>query len=189
MPGRLRKQDPRISPRSPRRAVNGLLLVALACSGWLSACGARPGPRVVSIGSLEAAQAVEPTGIRRAIISDLRKLEDDYYPLGPRLGLFQIQTRSEWKQLKAHAPELGTCPDLRRGIVLGLISHAGMPIDGTWPIRLQSVRIHEGAGFATASFAGGSFLPDGTTYLETAQYDGLAAVLMVEVNGTRFYPQ
>ena len=38
-------------------------------------------------------------------------------------------------------------------------------------------------------FEGGSFLPDGTTFLEAAQYDGLAAVLIVDVNGTRFYPE
>ncbi len=171
-----------------RRVVHVLLLMILSGVGALCACGTYARPRVVSVHALEGAPSVYPSFTRRAIVSDAARLHQLYYPLGQRLGLFQIRTAEQWEALRREAPELGPAPDFDDGIVVGLASHAGLPLDGTWPIHLQSVRIHNGAGFATGSFGGGSFLPDGTTYLETAQFDGLAAVLIVEVNGTRFYP-
>lgn len=189
MPSAHCKQLARTSRTARRRAFRGLLLTVLAGLGALSACGTHDRQRVVSVHALEAATPVEPRLIRRAIISDTVQLNGLYYPLGRRLGLFQIRSAEEWETLRRCAPELGPCPDLDGGIVVGLASHAGLPLNGRWPIHLQYVRVHDGAGFATAHFDGGSFLPDGTTYLETAQFDGLATVLMVEVNGTRFYPE
>ena len=174
------------APRSRTR--RRTLLAGLAGLLVVSACATRPRARAVSIGALETAAAVEPSVTRRAIVSDLAELDELYCPLGRRLGLLQIRTASQWETLRRCAPELGRCPDLTRGIVVGLVSHAGLPLNGTWPIHLDTVRVHDGAGFVTARFQGGSFLPDGTTYLETAQVDGLCAVLMVEVNGVRFYP-
>ncbi|MFQ5806479.1 MAG: hypothetical protein ACE5I3_08520 [Phycisphaerae bacterium] len=155
----------------------------------LSACSARLRDRTISVRTLESAPAVEPSVTRRAVVSDPPRLEGLYCPLGRRLGLFHIRTASEWEVLRRCAPELGPAPDFARGIVVGLASHTGQPLNGQWPIHLETVRVHEGVGFAIARFEGGSFLPDGTTYLETAQFDGLATVLMVEVNGTRFYPE
>jgi hypothetical protein len=165
------------------------LLGMLAGIGMLCACGTYARPPVVSVHTLEGAPSVYPSFTQRTIVSDPTRLHQFYYPLGQRLGLFQIRTPQQWEALRREAPELGPAPDFDRGIVVGLASHAGLPLDGTWPIHLQSVRIHNGAGFAIGSFGGGSFLPDGTTYLETAQFEGLATVLIVEVNGTRFYPE
>ena len=102
---------------------------------------------------------------------------------------FRGSTRKDWEILRRYAPEIGPCPDLSRGIVVGVTSEAGLPLDGSWPIRLEAARIYQGAGFLIARFDGGSFLPDGTTYLEAAQFDGLHIVLMAEVNGVRFYPE
>jgi hypothetical protein len=163
--------------------------VTLAGLAGLSACGLRARPQVITARALEDAPVVEPRVTRRAIVSDPTCLREFYHPLGERLGLFQIHSREQWEALRRQAPELGPTPDLDGGIVVGLASHAGLPLDGTWPIHLRSVRVHNGAGLATGNFEGGSFLPDGTTFLEAAQYDGLAAVLIVDVNGTRFYPE
>jgi hypothetical protein len=166
-----------------------LLLVILSGIGGVSACNTLARPRVVSASALEGAPAAAPHITRRAIISDWAQVSELHCPLGQRLGLFQIRSEEQWERLRRQAPELGPAPDFDSGIVVGLASHAGLPLDGSWPIHLQSVRIHEGAGFATGYFEGGSFLPDGTTFLEAAQFDRLAKVLIVEVNGTRFYPE
>ena len=188
MPSAQCKQLARPPRAARRRAVRGLLVLILSGAGVLSACGTHTRARVVSVRALEAAPPVEPTVMRRALVSDPTELREFYSPLGQRLGLVQIRSAEQWATLRRCAPELGPAPDFDEGIVVGLASHAGLPLDGTWPIHLQSVRIHQGAGFAMGRFEGGSFLPDGTTYLETAQFDGLGAVLMVEVNGARFYP-
>ena len=172
-----------------RRRIRSWSLAAVIGLGALSACGTHPRGRAISVCSLETASTSPPIATQRTLVSDTADLEHLYYPLGRRLGLFQIKTTDEWEALCRHAPELGPSPDFSRGIVVGMASRVGMPLDGTWPIHLQSMRIHEHAGFAIARFEGGSFLPDGTTYLETAQFDGLAVVLMVEVNGLRFYPE
>ena len=188
MPSVQCKQLAHPSQAARRRAVRGLLVLILSGAGVLSACGTHARARVVSVRALEAAPPIEPTVTRRALVSDPAQLRELCFPLGRRLGLVQIRSAEQWATLQRCAPELGPPPDFDEGIVVGLASHAGLPLDGTWPIHLQSVRIHQGAGFATGRFEGGSFLPDGTTYLETAQFDGLGAVLMVEVNGARFYP-
>jgi hypothetical protein len=171
-----------------RKSVRGLLLLALSGAALLSACGTYTRARVVSVPALEAASPIEPSRVRRAIVSDTSQIRTLYCPLGQRLGLVRIRSTEEWELLRRCAPELGPAPDFKEGIVVGLASHAGLPLDGTWPIHVQSARIRDGAGLATGRFVGGSFLPDGTTYLETAQFNGLASVLIVEVNGTRFYP-
>jgi hypothetical protein len=183
-------KQPESTSRRGRRGLRvSLLLIGLAGSATLSACGLRPHRRAIDIHALETAAAVEPRLVRQAIVSDVSALDKLYHRLGPRLGLFQIRTAEQWEALRRHAPELGPSPDLTRGIAVGLASHAGLPVDGAWPIHLETVRVHDGIGFALGHFQGGSFLPDGTTYLEAAQFDGLAAVVMVEVNGTRFYPE
>ncbi|MBU0617269.1 MAG: hypothetical protein KKI02_06105 [Planctomycetes bacterium] len=189
MPSTHCKQSGR-PPRAARLSVVRVLLPAILWGlGGLSACGTHTRPQVVSVHALENAPFLEPSVTRRAIVSDTAQLRELYYPLGQRLGLFQIRSAEQWEALRHQAPELGPAPDFDGGIVVGLASHAGLPLDGTWPIHLQTVRGHNGAGFATGCFQGGSFLPDGTTFLEAAQFDGLAAVLIVEVNGTRFYPE
>lgn len=185
-------QCKRLKPTShirPNPCLGCLLLAGLIALAGLSACGTQSRPRVISVRALETAAAVEPKITQRAIVSDMAELNDFCYPLGQRLSLLQIRTADHWDMLRRCAPELGPAPDFRRGMVIGLVSRAGLPLNGTWPVHFDAVRVYNGAGFAIARFHGGSFLPDGTTYLETAQFDGLAAVLMVEINGTRFCPE
>lgn len=173
----------------PRLNVSGVLLIIASGLASLSSCSTQPRSQAVSIHTLENAATVQPGATRRAIVSHAPELGSFYYPLDSRLGLFQIRNAEQWNTLRRCAPELGRCPDLKRGIVIGLASRAGLPLNGTWPIRLETTRVHDGAGLVTAQFNGGSFLPDGTTYVEAAQYDNLRAVLIVEVNGVRFYPE
>jgi hypothetical protein len=184
-----RCKRPRTAATRHARRGGVLALLVVATFAGLVACDARNRSRAVTVTTLENASPVRPTMKRRAIVSDAARLREFAFPLGRRISLIQIRNSREWESLRRHAPELGPPPDFQRGAVFGLASSAGVPLEGTWPIRLEAVRVHEGAGFAVGSFNGGSYLPDGTTYLETAQVEGLNSVLMVEVNGTRFYPQ
>jgi hypothetical protein len=111
-----------------------------------------------------------------------------YTPLGRRLGLIQVRDAGEWQQLLRAAPSAGPDPDFRRGIIVGLVSPCGSSLDGTWPFSWEAVRMYEGAGLLEARFNAGNYLPDGTTYLETAYVEGLAAVLVVSVDGVNYYP-
>ena len=142
--------------------------------------------RCVSMDALEQGEPVVPRTVWRTIISDADSLEALRSPLGQRLSLLEIRSPAEWERLRHCAAEIGPAPDFRQGIVVGLMSHTGIPVNGDWPIELDCVIVHEGAGFAVGSFHGGTFLADDTTYVEMTQIRGLRAVLMVDVNGIRY---
>ena len=165
----------------PRIAAAACFLVATSCA---------PRARVVSVSiqTLEDGQIVPPNATLRAIVADPGALSDLARPLCKRISLIEIRTTEQWQRLRRAAPEIGDCPDLSRGIVVGVLSRAGMPLDGEWPLSLETVHLADGAGYVRADFHGGTYLPDGTTYLELAQVPRLRNVLMVDVNGVRFYP-
>jgi hypothetical protein len=172
-----------------RVAGRGLWVVGFAGLLALNACSNRAPIRTVRLHTLEAAAPLHSQARARVIVSDAARLAGIYHPLGERLGLIQVRTAAQWARLAALAPGLGTCPDLKSGAVVGVASRVGLPLDGHWPVHVQAVRGYEGAGYLVADFNGGSYLPDTTTYLETVYVPDLAAVLVVEVNGVRFYPK
>jgi hypothetical protein len=181
----------RVSVRGRIRRTGWRRSVLPACAvtlGALAACSIQPAQERLTIHSLEMAQKVCPEAPRRAIVSDCAALQDLCYPLAGRLGLLQVHSPDDWSRLIQVAPELGPCPDFSRGMVVGVVSWAGLPLDGEWPIALEDVRCCHGAGLVSAHFRGGSYLPDGTTYLEAAFLEDLEAVLILDVNGVRFYP-
>ena len=178
----------------PRRAVSRragrcAVLLGMVTLLYLTSCSTARPTRQVRARDLETATTVEPRIARRAVVSDLTPIQDLYHPLGQRLGLIQIRNERQWRRLARVAPGLGPAPDFSHGMVVGITSNAGLPLDGSWPVTLDDVRVLDGAGLLAADFAGGSFLADTSTYLETAYIEGLAAVLIVDVNGVRFYPQ
>lgn len=124
----------------------------------------------------------------RLVVADAEALRFLCTPLGPRLGLVEIHSPRQWEFLAQVAPQIGRCPDLRAGTLVGIACWAGTPVDGRWPVQLEAVQVHQGAGLLKARFRGGNYLPDGTARLETAYVEGLRAVLVVDVNGTDFYP-
>jgi hypothetical protein len=169
------------------RAVGKIVAVALSLLGcWtLPACGVG---RTVRLADLERAPRITPVAGQRVIVADPTALHELCTALGPRLGLLQVRRAADWDRLVRAAPELGPCPDLRAGIVVGLVCRAGTTLDGRWPVRIEGVRLYGGAGLLEARFRGGTFLPDGTMLLETAYVPGLTAVLAADVNGTTFCP-
>lgn len=179
----------RLAPRLPRRRPGCCIALALILAAISPACNMSQRHTVLTVHDLESARPTIPFDNRRSVASETVKECEFYRPLGPRLGLLLIKNRLQWEKLCAAAPELGPCPDLSRGMVVGVASHAGLPLNGDWPIRLEAVRVRSGAGFALAHFEGGSFLSDGVTFVETAQVEGLTTVLMADVDGARFYPQ
>ena len=164
-----------------------LLAVALAALPLCSACTASRTPRAITLAALENAP-VALAQPQQITVADAAALRQICLALGPRLGLIQIRSAAEWARLARIAPQLGPCPDLRQGTVVGLACWAGTPVDGHWSVHIDTVRVCDGAGLVTADFAGGTFLPDGSAQLETAHVQGLAAVLAVDVDGTMFYP-
>lgn len=167
-------------------------LAALSVFGMclLGSASCSRATRTVSVGvaELEGAAAVAPENRARAIVNDPAALGASYQPLGKRMGLVQVRSCRQWDALRAAASELGPCPDLSQGIAIAIVSRAGIPIDGEWPISLDDVRVSQGAGLVRADFHAGTYLPDGTTYLEIAQVPGLSDVLMVDIDGVRFFP-
>lgn len=176
------------SPGQPRYRQQAYLAAVAMLLGALSACNALHVQRTISLHTLEAAPATRPRATRRHIVSDPAALRPLYRPLGRRLGLIHVCDQDDWEQLARATPQIGHCPNLRRGIVVGLVSEAGTPLDGGWPFRWKAIRLHKGAGLIEADFNAGNYLPDGTTWLETAYVEGLKRVLVVSVDGSRHYP-
>lgn len=186
-----RKPPPRkvgVQSRAARRT-RAASLGPMGCAVLLAigACSAPQSLRVVSVQQLEAApSAARPAG--RAVLCDARRIAPLLRWLGPRLALFEIHTAAQWDALRAAAPMLQGSPDFSRGIVVGVVSRAGIPLDGQWPIRIESVRVHDRAGYIAAAFVGGNYLADDTTFLEVAYVPNLESILMLDVNGVRYYP-
>jgi len=173
---------------SPVRRVRWLSVVVAAAALLQGACDTLPPTRTITLSALENAPPRPASADERIMVPDAEALMRLCTPLGPRLGLLQVRSSEEWDRLAQIVPWLGHCPDLRHGILIGLACWAGTPVDGQWPIRIDSVQVTEGAGLVRACFHSGSYLPDGVAYLEIAHVKGLAAVLVVDVDGTTFYP-
>ena len=110
-------------------------------------------------------------------------------PLGSRLGFVQVRNPAQWAALRRLAPALPpACPDLSRGVAIAIVSRLGRPVTGRWPVRWSNVRLVGWAGFVEAQFEAGTYWPDGTTYLDAIYVPGLQAVLAIDVNGIRYYP-
>lgn len=160
----------------------------VAALAAVSACSAVPHERVVSVQQLERASPCTESALGRALVSDPRRLAGMMSVLSPRLAVVQACSDAEWRLLQATAPELAGRPDFSRGMVIGVLTAAGSSLDGRWPIRIESVRVFDEAGYVCATFEGGSYLPDGVAYVEAAYVPGLKAVVMLDVNGVRYYP-
>ncbi len=160
-----------------------------ALTAVLTACNVPPAPRAVTVETLRTAPAAPLGPAERVVVSDVEELRRLCSPLGPRLGLLQVRTPAQWQRLARLVPQLGACPDLARGMVIGLACWAGEPVNGAWPIRIEAVRVSNGAGLVEGHFAGGSYQPDGSARLETVFVPTAVNVLIVDVDGTTFYPQ
>jgi hypothetical protein len=165
----------------------GVVLVTVGAG--VLACTYNRGPRTVTLSSLESAPVQPISGAGRHLVADSEALKSMCTPLGPRLGLLQVRTVRDWELLRAAVPNAGPRPDLSRGMLVGVACWAGTPVNGAWPIELESIQVRSGGGLLKASFEGGTYLPDGTARLETDYVTGLQAVLAVDVNGTSFYPE
>jgi len=177
--------------RGPTRKRGPWLRGAAIAGGALlamSACSLPPRVHTVSLQALEAAPPTEPFLLARTVATDAEAFEHLGTALGPRLMLVEARTPEQWESLARVLPRIRAQPDLRRGSVIALISEAGTPLEARWPIGLDSVQIADGGGLLHVRFAGGTYLPDGRAYVEAVYVPGLAAVLVVEVNGVRFYP-
>jgi hypothetical protein len=143
---------------------------------------------MVSLESLETAPLRRIHHVQRHVVKDGAGLAQLAIHLGPRLGLIEIRNEQQWQALNEAVGGRLRRRDFSRGTLVGLASWAGTPVDEEWPIVLQTVQLSEGGGLLQSHFHGGTYLPDGTAYLETAYIENLRAVLVVDVDGTSFYP-
>ena len=180
MPGTICNPDRRITLLS----LAGLLIVLVT-----SGCATSSRPYTVSLRELETAPPHKPIKTQRQVVSNAAALRPLYQALGRRLGLIQIHSADEWRQLALAAPNIGPCPNFHDGLIIGLVSSVGTSLDGVWPFHLSAVRNHHGVGLIEAEFISGSYLPDGVTYLETAYLDNVSAVLVVNVDGINYFPE
>lgn len=180
-------------PRRDRDTVAATRQARWACLGacllTIGACSLPAGPNAISVSTLESAPAVAAQRTGRAIVADLSLVQDLLRPMGQRLALLEVRSERDWLRLKAACPGLTGTPDFARGAIVGVVSELGQPLDGEFPVAVESVQVIRGAGYLSAHFRGGTYLPDGTAYIDTSYVEGLRAVLMVSVNGVRYYPQ
>lgn len=163
----------------------GLAGVLLPLSGV--SCGSSHGPRLTTQ-ELTAAPVAPMEVPQFGPLSDIPSLGSIYTPLGPRLGLVQVSTAREWQRLRAAAPWLLDEPHWETGSFVGMVSHAGQPLDDDPPIKLRYVRVLEGAGLVLGDFSSGSYLPDGSAYLTGTYVSGLKQVLLIEISDVRYRP-
>jgi hypothetical protein len=185
---RLRTSASVCNRSAPGPAVRGGVLASAVIVAFLAGCQATPATVWVSLSELESAPRTPCAQRQRLVATDPDALRTVATPLGDRLGLLQVRSATQWQQLQAAVPDVGPCPDLSSGSMIGLICWAGTPLTGRWPIHIDAVRVHRGAGMLEGSFQGGSYLPDGSACIETAYVPRLRSVLAVDVGGTTFYP-
>lgn len=158
-----------------------VLLVAL------TSCATRLPVTHVSLRALETAPSSRPRERIRTIVSDVDKLGALHHALNVNIGIVQIRSIADWRLLNEVAPQPGPPPDFSRGIVVGVLSRAGMPLDGGWPASIESVQMVDSAGLLISHFHSGCYLPDTTAYLESAYVEGLHTLLVVDIDDLRFY--
>lgn len=161
-------------------AIPGLMLSGGGCTA------ARP-VHVVPLARLEAAEPAETGAAQRIVVSNPEALRDVIYPLGKRCGLIAIRGAADWMRLREAAPELQVGDETARGTLIGVALWAGTPLDGRWPVRAVTIRTSDGGALAEYTLAGGTYRPDGVTYLDVVFVPSAKAVLVVDINGVRFY--
>lgn len=165
-------------------------LAALLVAAYISASGCQQptSSRVISVEELEHGQIVMPENPERHLVADPDAVDALCRPLNNRFGFLAIQDAADWEKLRLAVPGLSDAPDLSGGLVVGLVSWAGLPLDGEWPLSIEMARVSRGGGYLTALFRPGTYLPDRTAYLELAYLPDVEAVLVVDVNGLRYTP-
>lgn len=169
------------------RVHGGVSLVAIGLL-VLSACSTRVGIRTIQLQTLERGDQAEITMLGRAILTDPTQLGFARQELGRRMAVYQIRNPDDWAMLRAVAPDLADCPDLANGIAIAVASGIGTPLHGAWPVALESASAVDGAALVRVRFEGGNYLPDATTYIDVGYIRGVTDVLVVEINGVRFFP-
>ncbi len=174
----------RAGPRSARTTI--VVLPVLLC--LLGSCQSAPRAATVGPDLLRTARPVPLRRLARAEVSGGRLPAGLAVPLTGRLWLIELRTPGQWRRLRAIAPGIGDCPDLRRGVVFGLLLRCGQPLSGRWPLALRTARVAGGAALLEGRVAGGSFLLDTTGYLTLVQVPGAHYAAVLDLGDQRFYP-
>lgn len=170
-----------------RRKEGSAGLTAAAAGLALTSIGGCAARQTIRMQTLETAPPADFIASYSIVLGELDSLGDLYRPLCPRLGVIQITRETDWEMIRRAAPGLGPCPDLSQGAIVGIVSRAGTPLDGAWPIDITEARATQGAGYVCAEFRGGTYLSDGLACVTLAQCRGLDRLLMADINGLRYF--
>lgn len=174
-----------------RRALRlgGMRLIAIAAiAPYCASCVTIAG-RPVTPAALDLVPAVSPLARQRAIVCDFAELAPIYHPLNENLGMLEVRTARDWDCLRRAAPELRKPDNFSRGTLIAIISHCGTPVDGTWPVRITSVRARDGMGVMATDFTSGCFYPDAVTHADAAFIEGNLQIVAVDVCQIRYIPE
>lgn len=81
-------------------------------------------------------------------------------------------------------------PDLETGALVGIIAAVGEQMGDRWPVAVETIRVHQGAGWIKARFRPGTYYPLSTAaYCDLVYVPGLKEVLAVEINRRTFLAQ
>lgn len=81
-------------------------------------------------------------------------------------------------------------PDFETGALIGIIAAVGEQMGDRWPIAVETIRLHQGAGWIKARFRAGTYFPLRTAaYCDLVYVSGLKEVLAVEINRRTFLAQ
>ncbi len=169
------------------RMLRLVVLTVLATTGCVAP------PSEVTVERLERARPVaapwhcqvrvpSPDALTRNIT---RRLCDEF-------SLIEIHDQDEFESFCA---EVGFRPrgdtvDLRDGMLVGVVASVGESMVPEWPVSIDMIRVHGGAGLIKARFHPGVYHPiDAPPYCYLAFIPGLQRVMMVEINRRTFLAQ
>lgn len=167
------------------RAALAIFAVAV-CLPHIAGCSAPPGQTYIHMETLEVAAEARLSEPQRAVVLDESRIASLVRSVNDRVALIEIRDDREWDVFRATCVGLGPRPNFSCGAFVAVMTRVGQPLDGEWPCRLEGVRVVQGAGLVNATLRGGTYLPDGTTYIDGAIVCGLRRSLVLEINGDRF---
>lgn len=182
-----RKQTHRSLRRQAFRPGRVRTSAAVATAGilsGLSACSAPQPVITIHMSDLESAAPARFRPLGTLILSSDADLGPGATRLDERLVLVSCPVQTAPPVLRGALP--ADCGP--GGTLVGVGLRLGVCLDGLSPIRIDEFRQTQGAGMLKVDLTPATYLPDGTLYLDLAYLDRPSAVLVVDVDEVRYYP-
>ena len=174
-------------PAARRARLAPLVLLGALAGVAFAGCHTRTATPTTDWTALDLGSQVTPRRLHRAALGDPAGLAPLHRPLSARLGVVVVRNADDWQTLADAIPDIGPCPDLTGGAVIGLVTRTGTPVDGGWPVQVTGARQAGRAGVVQVSSRGGAYLSTGIVYVEVIYVPGPQKVVAVDLDGWRQY--